>query len=429
MPRLTPNAPAKRLEWVLKTYWPKYTIPVTDTFVVAMHLLGLETGELREPAEEASIYATGAVIERKDRAAKIRGMLAPILDSLSSVRNENDFLVPWIAKQLVDLWRAVGGDDELRARSTGGFIDDLTPENEEDEEINDALIAGLAERAAPSVNDYSQAMETLKAKGTAIAMWARETKRDLGRVTLAQALEAIAEHEFKTSLVPQGEVVYAFPDGYTVQELRTAPELKAEGEVMQHCVGSYCEQVSSGLSRIFSLRDPHGNPHVTAEWQVNDNDEERWPYGHFVQIYGKQNEPPAEKYKPYVQQFIREKFDADPRSMLLAGAKARELNLAGADLRGIDFTETDLRGVRFDEADLTDAVFDSADASGASFRGAILRKTRWYSTQLAGADFTQAEWDKRERALRTEIGPIPSALSWAKGLEQTLGLNEAQGVR
>ena len=425
MPRLTPNAPAKRLEWVLKTYWPKYTIPVTDTFVVAMHLLGLETGDLRDETEEASIYATGAVIERKDRAAKIRGMLAPVLDILASVRNENDFLIPWIAKQLVDLYRAMGGDDALRNTNLAGGFADMAPEEAEDDEIDDVLLAGLADAAAGATHsDYNRAVETLKAKGTAIAMWARETKRDLGRVTLAQALEAIADYEFKTRLVSQGTVVYSFPDGYTIQELRTAPELKAEGEVMQHCVGSYCEQVAGGESRIYSLRDAHGNPHVTMEWQVDQTipDDavtgERMPLlGHFVQIYGKQNDPPAEKYKPYVQQFIREKFDADPRSMLLAGAKARDLKLAGADLRGVDLKNVDLSGTYlletdFREADLImanlngawieRALFDGATmagadltgahAEGASFISAGLGQTIWRGTHIADANFRNAFW-------------------------------------
>jgi hypothetical protein len=394
---------------VLKTYWPKYTVPVTDTFVCALHLLGHETGELAEAADEASVYATGAVIERKDRADKIRGMLQPVLDSLASVRNENDFLIPWIAKQLVDLWRATGGDDELREHSTGGLVTAVEGvglgDDEDDEEISDELIAGLAELCRSHLTDYSRALETLKAKGTAIAMWARETKRDLGRVTLAQALEAVADYEFKTRLVPQGTVVYTFPDSYTVQELRSAPELKAEGDTMQHCVGSYCEQVSSGESRIFSLRDAHGNPHVTMEWQRDDSDLDTAPLGrsmpsrgHFVQIYGKQNDPPAEKYKPYVQQFIREKFDADPRSMLLAGAKASELDLSQTDFSGesfvgVDFTGANLRGSVFDQADLSTADLQQADLRGASFAIATLRHADLRGADATGANFYKARLD------------------------------------
>jgi len=44
-----------------------------------------------------------------------------------------------------------------------------------------------------------------------------------------------------------------------------AESLKYEGEVMGHCVGGYCPDVASGRTKIFSLRDKRGEPHVTVE--------------------------------------------------------------------------------------------------------------------------------------------------------------------
>lgn len=41
--------------------------------------------------------------------------------------------------------------------------------------------------------------------------------------------------------------------------------LEYEGNTMGHCVGGYCPDVMSGRSRIFSLRDARGEPHVTIE--------------------------------------------------------------------------------------------------------------------------------------------------------------------
>jgi hypothetical protein len=41
--------------------------------------------------------------------------------------------------------------------------------------------------------------------------------------------------------------------------------LKYEGSTMRHCVGGYCEDVWSGDTQIFSLRDNKGEPHVTIE--------------------------------------------------------------------------------------------------------------------------------------------------------------------
>lgn len=49
------------------------------------------------------------------------------------------------------------------------------------------------------------------------------------------------------------------------------------GDAMAHCVGGYCPDVLEGRSRIFSLRDAKGKPHVTIETQPNDHlDYNKW---------------------------------------------------------------------------------------------------------------------------------------------------------
>jgi hypothetical protein len=52
-------------------------------------------------------------------------------------------------------------------------------------------------------------------------------------------------------------------DDVSHKPLRDA--LKYEGDTMGHCVGGYCDDVAGGRSRIFSLRDAKGQPHVTVE--------------------------------------------------------------------------------------------------------------------------------------------------------------------
>ena len=137
-----------------------------------------------------------------------------------------------------------------------------------------------------------------------------------------------------------------------------ADALKYEGELMQHCVGGYCDDVTSGRSRIFSLRDAKGNPHATIETRsggkvedplfdagvdfegqahdyvqranprlVTETDEymeavhERandlaaaWNAkqlapevapSRIVQIKGKSNKKPNAEYLPFVQDFVR----------------------------------------------------------------------------------------------------------------------------
>lgn len=108
--------------------------------------------------------------------------------------------------------------------------------------------------------------------------------------------------------------------------------LKYEGDTMGHCVGGYCEGVSRGDSRIFSIRDAKGRPHVTIEVRPANRDEfiqnnykdyrdmlnegpefaNAWVDRQLVkspqkivQIKGKGNKAPSEKYQPMVQDFIR----------------------------------------------------------------------------------------------------------------------------
>ncbi len=140
------------------------------------------------------------------------------------------------------------------------------------------------------------------------------------------------------------------PTNYDVEdELRKA--LKYEGDTMGHCVGNYCPDVMEGRSRIFSLRDAKGEPHVTIETRPptrGPNRDERDamfeqarleiealglddvaehmriierqaeladafraeraanpPPQDIIQIKGKQNRAPKDDYLPFVQDFVK----------------------------------------------------------------------------------------------------------------------------
>ena len=91
-----------------------------------------------------------------------------------------------------------------------------------------------------------------------------------------------------------------------------ADALRYEGNTMGHCVGGYCDDVVSGQSRIFSLRDAKGEPHVTIEVdpQGGAYDEDGSFTGEssspaILQIKGKQNRAPNPEYLPFVQDFVR----------------------------------------------------------------------------------------------------------------------------
>jgi len=85
--------------------------------------------------------------------------------------------------------------------------------------------------------------------------------------------------------------------------------LKYEGDVMGHCVGGYCPDVQEGRSRIYSLRDAKGEPHVTVEVrpgiiEPRMNGDVKLP-DEIVQIKGKANRAPKDEYLPFVQDFVR----------------------------------------------------------------------------------------------------------------------------
>jgi hypothetical protein len=95
------------------------------------------------------------------------------------------------------------------------------------------------------------------------------------------------------------------------REKALADALKYEGDTMGHCVGGYCPDVLEGRSRIYSLRDAKGEPHVTVEVQPPEmrggQSAEEWlatPH-RIVQIKGKQNRAPKEDYLPFVQDFVK----------------------------------------------------------------------------------------------------------------------------
>lgn len=132
-------------------------------------------------------------------------------------------------------------------------------------------------------------------------------------------------------------------------------QLKYEGDTMGHCVGGYCKDVLFGDSKIFSLRDAKGEPHVTIEvapgaspelldlrrqaeaaygplrtkkelaaWRNSLSDEEYDKYfdlaelvenggalsagPRIIQIKGKQNKAPKADYLPFVQDFLKKPY-------------------------------------------------------------------------------------------------------------------------
>lgn len=483
MSPLEPNAPVKRILFVLKTYWKKYQMPATDTVSVAAFLVGIDEvapspmhedlwDEFSSPRKFSLLnsivnHRTDDLLLRDLEKAGLMPRISnyessvplPVhtwLDSLPLTRqdwdllrlipflsrfpehHEHDFLIPWVARELVALWKAT---------KTGTHpLYEGDPENQ----------------LQPAT--YVEAVDLLEEKAPAIAQWAQETRTDINRVNLAQAFEAVAKYRFKVGPVPQGHIAYRFDDGWTVQDLRTKKELEREGKYLQHCVGGYDSAVASGVSRIYSLRDPDGRPFVTMEWEPANSSywypeagggrHQRYASmdaaafndptptslaaqfrrnGKFIQVFGKQNcsltgndcdewlqelGVPKQTVVDHVATFVRALFDGEPFGLLLAGVPAKQINfanvdiedmsdydLSGADLRratfvhgstlrmarDTNFAGADLRGVDFNRADLFGADFTNANLSRAEMESAICENADFTHANLMGTDLSRAD--------------------------------------
>ena len=83
-------------------------------------------------------------------------------------------------------------------------------------------------------------------------------------------------------------------DGWNIQRVVEPQDLKAEGNLMHHCVGSYVEEVKEGISLIYSLRDPYNVPKVTIELTPSLSVVQTQAYGDSV---------PPEKYQKLVDEW------------------------------------------------------------------------------------------------------------------------------
>ena len=84
-------------------------------------------------------------------------------------------------------------------------------------------------------------------------------------------------------------------------------DLDIEGCAMGHCVGGYCDVVSSGERIIYSLRSPGNEPHATIEVTSPSYIYRDYPPTppKVEQIKGKGNAPPVEKYRPMIKQWLQ----------------------------------------------------------------------------------------------------------------------------
>jgi hypothetical protein len=163
----------------------------------------------------------------------------------------------------------------------------------------------------------------------------RLSTKDLERMTVPDAVRHVAKiNKYRADLAEKatvkklGEFRQNFPalkiydNGMAWHELREPvihadqnknieildKALKEEGELMGHCVGGYTDDVVDGYSRIFTLRDAKGKPHVTIETVpttgIEETDAPFSEHHDVSQIRGKGNKKVVPKYHEYVLDFL-----------------------------------------------------------------------------------------------------------------------------
>lgn len=101
-------------------------------------------------------------------------------------------------------------------------------------------------------------------------------------------------------------IVYSPPEwgGWSIQAVTNENDLLAEGNLMDHCVGDYCERVELGKVQVYSLRDPANRPHVTIGIDPLTNE--------VFEVQGKGNTDPNEKYAKYITDWFAELKNSRP---------------------------------------------------------------------------------------------------------------------
>lgn len=391
---LVPNSPQSRMDYVVKTYLgTKNEQIIPDVVAIGLYTVGRDSfaqdweSFIGWPLSRYYVGDPSLIITRWRMWSDHDEGLPLYLYSVygSHWARSDDGQVPDVNAYASDLLRVALREVPWPAHHPLDFI--IPWSARELGRLAKAVRRGNADRA-----DYLTAVQMLRASSTAIAMWSEQNNVDLMKTSLAEALEAIKDFEVDVGDVEPGEVVYEFEDGYTLQKLTTQKQLDDEGEVMQHCVAGYCEDVEKGKAEIYSLRDANGRPHVTIEWD---------PYNDmFVQIQGKQNRQPVEKYRPYLREVIREHFNDNVVGRIMIGDDADDvieehLHRHGA-LENVDFSDLNPHGdhwtlkVDFSGKALSNVQFGAVVLANTKWRGASLKDVDFRSAVMARADFNDA---------------------------------------
>jgi len=229
----------------------------------------------------------GLTIEQLEQLKKIQSPqeIDPYLEIEKDIANTGYQTNPMFVKWILVSFRKLRKGKIPRQRATALLQEILTPKE---------------------VLDYFTFKETLHQ----IYDWYRFTNPDMSFYSPEKAIQASKEWHQMMARKGEGEIyeptnpnliVYgpewknAELQGWTIQRIMSENDLQVEGNRMNHCVGSYCEDVKSEYSIIYSLRDPNNNPHVTIESDGSD---------YVRQIRGNSDSIPKKKYQSMIKEWI-----------------------------------------------------------------------------------------------------------------------------
>ena len=206
---------------------------------------------------------------------------------IKALGEEVDPLTPWLIKQFKDGNIGLSGE-EVWVKSDSG--DTQTVSVEEAEQVFNKFAVWYNATDSPHRQGRNIQEMSLEDVNTAAAQhhaWVQEQETERER---REKLEETFQNLDQ-------EVVYRWPDGWTVKRLNTSDDLRYEGDAMGHCIGNddqpYCDALENGDIEAYSLRDPSGIPHAT--WHYN-------PDGSLAQLQGTSGHTPKEEYQ---QRFIQ----------------------------------------------------------------------------------------------------------------------------
>lgn len=400
---LIPNSAAKRFEYIAKLYGDRHPDVVLDTFMVLSDTVGIESPwsewKWARNWDNLPIGARGSSgHSQKLWLFEARRDLAT--DPRMQRRRPSDALWPWLARELVALQKRDAKTDN--GRPLGAVL-----------AVTDRREGGL--RGAAS----------------ALALWQQQNRINLGEWSLADALAALEEFNVERKVIPQGEVAYEWPDGWTMQLLLPPHELLdesereyedaleqmlvIEGDVMQHCVGGlgYLERALYNHMEIYSLRDPKGRPHVTV---AVSTDVKR-----ILQVQGKQNRAPLPEYQARVDEWKSregllglhelatwEKDAAEEFGTAMALERMEEyLAREHTSVWGLSWSDVEVLGSNFlhgQETDLLEHVYGGEPAERITSDEALepLKHELWKAARRAAA----REYSERRSELLDQLFTI-----------------------